>query len=46
MEWRLFDGVPEAEVRAVLSLARRRVFRRGEVVFHRGDPADSVHLIG
>lgn len=46
MEWRLFDGVPEAEVRAVLSLARRRTFRRGEVVFHRGDPADSVHLIG
>ncbi len=45
MEWRLFDGVPEADVRAVLSLARRRTFRRGEVVFHRGDPADSIHLI-
>jgi CRP-like cAMP-binding protein len=45
MEWRLFDGVPEEDVRAVLSLARRRTFRRGEVVFHRGDPADSVHLI-
>lgn len=45
MKWRLFDGVPEAEVRTVLSVARRRTFRRGEVVFHRGDPADSVHLI-
>jgi CRP/FNR family transcriptional regulator, cyclic AMP receptor protein len=45
MEWRLFDGVPEADVRAVLSLSRRRTFRRGEVVFHRGDPADAVHLI-
>jgi len=45
MKWRLFEGVPEAEVRAVLSLARRRTFRRGEVVFHRGDPSDSVHLI-
>jgi CRP/FNR family cyclic AMP-dependent transcriptional regulator len=45
MEWRLFDGIPAADVRAVLSLARRRTFRRGEVVFHRGDPADSVHLI-
>jgi CRP-like cAMP-binding protein len=45
MKWRLFDGVPEADVREVLSLARRRTFRRGEVVFHRGDPADSVHLI-
>ena len=46
MEWRLFDGVPEAEVRAVLALARRRTFRRGEVVFHRGDETDTVHLIG
>ena len=45
MEWRLFDGVPEAEVRAVLALARRRTFRRGEVVFHRGDATDTVHLI-
>jgi CRP-like cAMP-binding protein len=45
MEWRLFDGVPAEDVRAVLSLARRRTFRRGEVVFHRGDPADSIHLI-
>jgi CRP-like cAMP-binding protein len=26
-------------------MARRRRFRRGEVVFHRDDPADSLHLI-
>jgi CRP/FNR family transcriptional regulator, cyclic AMP receptor protein len=45
MQWRLLEGVPEADVRAALSLARRRTFRRGEVVFHRGDPADAVHLI-
>jgi CRP/FNR family transcriptional regulator, cyclic AMP receptor protein len=45
MEWPLFDGVPAEDVRAVLSLARRRTFRRGEVVFHRGDLADSIHLI-
>jgi CRP-like cAMP-binding protein len=45
MKWRLFEGVPDEDVRAVLALARRRTFRRGEVVFHRGDPADSVHLI-
>ncbi|HEY7381724.1 MAG TPA: Crp/Fnr family transcriptional regulator [Gaiella sp.] len=45
MRWELFEGVPEEDVRAVLSLARRRAFRRGEVVFHRGDPADSIHLI-
>jgi CRP-like cAMP-binding protein len=45
MEWELFDGVPADDVREVLALARRRAFRRGEVVFHRGDPADTVHLI-
>ena len=45
MEWRLLAGVPEEEVRHLLAAARRRSFRRGEVVFHRGDPADSLHLI-
>ena len=38
MEWRLLEGVPEQEVRQLLSLARRRRFSRGEVVFHRDDP--------
>jgi CRP-like cAMP-binding protein len=45
MEWRLLEGVPAEEVRRLLSIARRRSFRKGEVVFHRGDPADSLHLI-
>jgi len=45
MEWRLLEGVPGEEVRRLLSVARRRTFRKGEVVFHRGDPADSLHLI-
>ena len=45
MEWRLLEGVPAEDVRQLLSVARRRRFRRGEVVFHRDDPADSVHLI-
>ena len=45
MEWRLFEGIPGDDVRAVLALARRSTYRRGEVVFHRHDPADSVHLI-
>ncbi|HLX31176.1 MAG TPA: Crp/Fnr family transcriptional regulator [Gaiellaceae bacterium] len=45
MNWRLLDGVPDEEVRLLLQLARRRTFRRGEVVFHRDDPADSLHLI-
>ncbi len=45
MKSRLLKGVPEEEVARLLSVARRRTFRRGEVVFHRGDPADSLHLI-
>jgi CRP-like cAMP-binding protein len=45
MEWRLFEGIPGADVRAVLALARRSTYRRGEVVFHHHDPADAVHLV-
>lgn len=45
MEWPLFAAVPAEELRAVLELARRRTFARGEVVFHRGDPADTLHLV-
>jgi CRP-like cAMP-binding protein len=45
MEWRLLKDVPPEDVQKLLSLARRRRFSRGEVVFHRGDPADSVHLV-
>jgi CRP/FNR family cyclic AMP-dependent transcriptional regulator len=45
VEWQLFAGIPGEDVRAVLSLARRSTYRRGEVVFHRHDPADSVHLV-
>lgn len=41
----LFGGLPEAEVRRVIAVARRRRFGRNEVVFHRGDPADTLHLI-
>jgi CRP/FNR family cyclic AMP-dependent transcriptional regulator len=29
----------------LLALARRRSFRRGEVIFHEGDRADTIHLI-
>jgi CRP-like cAMP-binding protein len=45
MRWRLLTGVPEEEVRRLLSVARRRRFARHEVVFHREDPADSLHLV-
>lgn len=45
MLWPIFKGVPDAEMQRVLSIARRRTFARGEVVFHHDDPADTVHLI-
>jgi CRP-like cAMP-binding protein len=45
MEWPLLAGLRDEDARAVLAAARRRTFARGEVVFHRGDPADSLHLI-
>ena len=45
MKWKLLEGVPEADVQRLLSIARRRRFGRGEVVFHQDDPADTLHLI-
>lgn len=45
MEFGLLSGLPPEEVREFLSIARRRTFQREEVVFHRGDPADTLHLI-
>jgi CRP/FNR family cyclic AMP-dependent transcriptional regulator len=45
VRWELFEGVPDEDVQRVLSLARRRTFKRGEVVFHEEDPADSLHLV-
>jgi len=45
VQWKLLAGVPDKDVRQVLSIARRRTFKRGEVVFHEADPADSLHLV-
>lgn len=45
MEWLLLDGIPPGDVRALIASSRRRTFARGEVVFHRGDPADALHLV-
>jgi len=45
MEWPLLEGLRDEDIRELLSIARRRTFQKGEVVFHRDDPADSLHLI-
>src|SRR6476469_10121045 len=45
MRWRLLEALPQADVQRLVSVSRRRRFDRNEVVFHRDDPADSLHLI-
>lgn len=45
MDWALLAPLDESERRTVLSLARRRRFARGEIVFHEGDPGDVLHLV-
>lgn len=38
-------GLTDDQVRSLRARSRRRSFRRGEIVFHEGDPGDTVHLI-
>jgi CRP/FNR family transcriptional regulator, cyclic AMP receptor protein len=45
VQWRLLADVPSDELQQLLTIARRRPFGRGEVVFHEDDPADSLHLV-
>jgi CRP-like cAMP-binding protein len=45
VQWPLLAELPPEDARELLSAARRRSFRRGEVVFHQGDPGETLHLI-
>ena len=45
VDWALLDVLSAEQRRALLSLTRRRRFKRGEVVFHEGDPGDALHLV-
>ncbi|HVQ86934.1 MAG TPA: Crp/Fnr family transcriptional regulator [Actinomycetes bacterium] len=45
MDWPLLAPLTDGERSEVLSTALPRRFARGEVVFHEGDPADSLHLV-
>jgi CRP-like cAMP-binding protein len=44
-DWPILSPLSADERRQVLALARRRRFQRGEVVVHRDDPADTMHLV-
>lgn len=37
--------LPGEELQRLQTAARRRTFGRNEVVFHQGDPADSMHMV-
>ncbi len=45
VSWALLSEIPPEQARLVLAQARRRRFGRREVVFHEGDPGDTLHLI-
>jgi CRP/FNR family cyclic AMP-dependent transcriptional regulator len=46
MDWPILDGLGEEDQRRVLAATRRRTFARREVLFHEGDPGDTLHLVG
>lgn len=41
----LFRDLPGDDLEAMASACRIRRFRRGEVIFHQGDPGDALHVI-
>lgn len=45
MEFALLAPLSEERRRELVSRGRRRRFTKGEVIFHEGDPGDSMHLI-
>ena len=45
MNFDLLAGLSDTDRRAVAARMVRRSFRKGETLFHEGDPGDSLHLI-
>jgi CRP/FNR family transcriptional regulator, cyclic AMP receptor protein len=41
----VLGGLPRAELEQLAAAMRRRSYRQGEVVFHQGDPGDTLHLV-
>ncbi len=41
----LFADLGEADLEAVIASVRTRRYRRGEVIFHQGDPGDALHIV-
>jgi CRP/FNR family cyclic AMP-dependent transcriptional regulator len=45
MEWPILSSLVEEDRRRLLASTHRRRFARREVLFHEGDPGDTLHLI-
>jgi CRP-like cAMP-binding protein len=45
VHWPLLDSLSEDARRQLLALARRRRFTRNEIIFHEGDPGETLHLL-
>src|SRR5258708_35792895 len=41
----LFASLSDDEIQSLMSAARRRTFRSGEVIFHRDDPGQVLYVI-
>jgi CRP/FNR family transcriptional regulator/CRP/FNR family cyclic AMP-dependent transcriptional regulator len=41
----LFRDLPQQDLGTLAASLRTRRYRRGEVIFHQGDPGDSLHII-
>jgi CRP/FNR family transcriptional regulator/CRP/FNR family cyclic AMP-dependent transcriptional regulator len=41
----LLRGLPAEELEPLLALTRRRRYRRGDVLFHQGDPGHGLHFV-
>lgn len=41
----IFADLPEEDIRALTSVAKRRTFRASEVIFHRDDPGQVLYMI-
>src|SRR5438876_12309709 len=41
----LFAGLEDEDIRELMSVAKRRTFRSGEVIFHREDPGQILYVI-
>ena len=45
MDWPVLASLPQNERLKLVARLRRQAYRRDEVIFHQGDPADTLHLI-